>query len=216
MAINAATFRRPVGAPAGNAHGRSRGFISARAVGTYVPKLTHKAFEKYGFAAAALITDWAMIVGKDIAAYTAPERLKWPRGVGIRDDVDDGAAGRPGATLIVRVEPARALDVQYKAQQILERINGHFGYRRRRRAAHPAGAAARARTAPRRSRARASALRRPGAGRHHRRAAAHCAGQPQVRADGPRPGALKSPGSGAGIKLPSLGTAGVLPYSDAR
>jgi hypothetical protein len=128
MAINAATFRRPVGAPAGNAHGRSRGFISARAVGTYVPKLTHKAFEKYGFAAAALITDWAMIVGKDIAAYTAPERLKWPRGVGIRDDVADGAAGRPGATLIVRVEPARALDVQYKAQQILERINGHFGY----------------------------------------------------------------------------------------
>ncbi len=37
--------------------------------------------------------------------------------------------GRPGATLIVRVEPARALDVQYKAQQLMERINGHFGYR---------------------------------------------------------------------------------------
>jgi hypothetical protein len=129
MATNAATFRRPVGAPAGNAHGRSRGFISARAVGTYVPKLTHKAFEKYGFAAAALITDWAMIVGKDVAAYTAPERLKWPRGVGIGADVEVGAEGRPGATLIVRVEPARALDVQYNAQQMLERINGHFGYR---------------------------------------------------------------------------------------
>ena len=128
MATNASTFRRPATAPGNNAPGRSRGFISARAVGTYVPKLTHKAFEKYGFAAAALITDWAMIVGKDIAAFTAPERLKWPRGVGIRDDVVDGAEGRPGATLIVRVEPARALDVQYKAQQILERINGHFGY----------------------------------------------------------------------------------------
>ena len=115
MATNAATFRRPAAAPASSAPGRSRGFISARAVGTYVPKLTHKAFEKYGFAAAALITDWAMIVGKDIAAYTAPERLKWPRGVGIRDDVEEGAEGRPGATLIVRVEPARALDVQYKA-----------------------------------------------------------------------------------------------------
>jgi hypothetical protein len=128
MATNAATFRRPAAAPGNNAPGRSRGFVSARAVGTYVPKLTHKAFEKYGFAAAALITDWAMIVGKDIAAYTAPERLKWPRGVGIRDDVADGAEGRPGATLIVRVEPARALDVQYKAQQMIERINGHFGY----------------------------------------------------------------------------------------
>lgn len=124
MASNAATFRAPAGPAA-----RPRGWVSARAVGTYVPKLTHKAFEKYGFAAAALITDWAMIVGKDIAGYTAPERLKWPRGVGIHDDVETGAEGRPGATLIVRVEPARALDVQYKAQQIMERINVHFGYR---------------------------------------------------------------------------------------
>ena len=94
-----------------------------------MPKLTHKAFEKYGFAAATLITDWAVIVGKDVAGYTAPERLKWPRGVGIRDDVEQGAEGRPGATLIVRVEPARALDVQFKAHQLIERINGHFGYR---------------------------------------------------------------------------------------
>ncbi len=107
----------------------TRGYLSARAVGTYVPKLTHKAFEKYGFAAAALITDWAAIVGKDVADYTAPERLKWPRGVEIGGEVEEGARGRPGATLIVRVEPARALDVQYKAQQMLERINGHFGYR---------------------------------------------------------------------------------------
>ncbi len=107
----------------------TRGYISARAVGTYVPKLTHKAFEKYGFAAAALLTDWAVIVGADVAQYTAPERLKWPRGVDIGGDVEDGAQGRPGATLIVRVDPARALDAQYKAQQIIERINSHFGYR---------------------------------------------------------------------------------------
>ena len=40
-----------------------------------------------------------------------------------------GAEGRPGAVLVLRVEPARALDVQYKAQQILERINVFFGYR---------------------------------------------------------------------------------------
>ncbi len=129
MATTAATFRRPSAAASAGTQGRGRGFVSARAVGTYVPKLTHKAFEKYGFAAAALITDWAMIVGKDLAGYTAPERLKWPRGVGIGDDIEHGAEGRPGATLIVRVDPARALDVQYKGQQMIERINGHFGYR---------------------------------------------------------------------------------------
>lgn len=122
MARNATHFRTTPAAPA-------RGFVSARAVGSYVPKLTHKAFEKYGFAAAALITDWALIVGKDVAAYTSPERLKWPRGVGFGEEIEEADAGRPGATLIVRVEPARALDVQYRAHQLIERINGHFGYR---------------------------------------------------------------------------------------
>ncbi|KAB2942211.1 MAG: DciA family protein [Hyphomicrobium sp.] len=126
MASNTATLRAPATPPTSM---HPRGFVAARAVGTYVPKLTHKAFEKYGFAAAALITDWAVIVGNEVAGYTAPERLKWPRGVEIGGDVEEGAQGRPGATLIVRVEPARALDVQYRAQQLIERINAHFGYR---------------------------------------------------------------------------------------
>ncbi len=106
-----------------------RGYAPARAVGAFVPKLTRKAFEKYGFSAATLLTDWAAIVGKEIASYTAPERLKWPRGAGIREDVEAGAEGRPGALLVLRVDPARALDVEYKGRQILERINGYFGYR---------------------------------------------------------------------------------------
>ena len=107
----------------------SRRRIPARPVGTYVPKLTRKAFEKYGFSAAALLTDWATIVGTEVAGFAAPERLKWPRNVAIRGDVESGAEGRPGAVLILRVDPAHALDVQYKAAQILERINVYFGYR---------------------------------------------------------------------------------------
>jgi hypothetical protein len=106
-----------------------RAYIPARAVGAYVPKLTRKAFEKYGFSAATLLTDWAAIVGDEIAGFAAPERLKWPRNVSVREDVEAGAEGRPGAVLIVRVDPARALDVAYKSRQILERINGYFGYR---------------------------------------------------------------------------------------
>ena len=106
-----------------------RCYVAARAVGSFVPKLTRKAFEKYGFSAASLLTDWAAIVGKDLAAFTSPERLKWPRSVAIREDVEAGAEGRPGATLVLRVDPARALDVEYKGRQIVERINGYFGYR---------------------------------------------------------------------------------------
>ena len=44
-------------------------------------------------------------------------------------EVDGSGAGRPGATLILRVDPARALDIQYKTAQMIERINVYFGYR---------------------------------------------------------------------------------------
>jgi hypothetical protein len=107
---------------------RRRG-VSARAVGSFVPRLTQKAMEKYGFSTAALLTDWAAIVGKDMAAFTAPMKLAWPRAPEHVEDAPGARTGRSGATLIVRVEAARALDIEYKRAQIIERINGYFGYR---------------------------------------------------------------------------------------
>ncbi|MCH9808803.1 MAG: DciA family protein [Alphaproteobacteria bacterium] len=100
-----------------------------KSVGSFVPRLAQKAFEKYGFSTVALLTDWPAIIGPDLAKCTKPEKLKWPRKVAIRDDVEIGCEGRPGATLILRVEPARALDVQYSTTQIVDRINSYFGYR---------------------------------------------------------------------------------------
>ena len=102
---------------------------SARAVGSFVPRLTQKAMQKYGFSTAALLTDWAVIVGQDLARYTSPQRLKWPRSPGASGEGDVEQAGRPGATLQLDVDAARALDVQYKGRQIIERINSYFGYR---------------------------------------------------------------------------------------
>ena len=108
---------------------RKPGF-GAKAVGTFVPRLTRQAFEKYGFSAATLITDWAQIVGADLARATQPERLKWPKGIAAQGKaVEDVDQGRPGATLILRVDDGRALDIQYKGRQIIERINAYFGYR---------------------------------------------------------------------------------------
>jgi hypothetical protein len=126
--------RRAYGALARDARPYHAGFrppgsVYAKAVGSFVPKLTQKAFEKYGFSAATLLTDWAQIAGADVAGYTVPERLKWPRGPGAYAEVEEGAEGRPGATLVLRVDPARALDVEYKGRQIIERINAYFGYR---------------------------------------------------------------------------------------
>jgi hypothetical protein len=101
----------------------------ARAVGSFLPHLTTKALQKYGFSTASLIMDWPAVVGREIASYAAPERIKWPRAAEQADD--EGAstpARRAGAVLMLRVDGARALDVQYRTQQIVERINAYFGY----------------------------------------------------------------------------------------
>lgn len=107
---------------------RASAYVAAKAVGSWVPKLTQKAFEKYGFSTATLLMEWAVIVGEQLAAATIPERVKWPRGVETFGEADTGGA-RSGATLLLRVDPSRALDVEYKAAQIIDRINSYFGYR---------------------------------------------------------------------------------------
>ena len=95
----------------------------AKSVGELVPALTRPAFEKYGFPAAAILTNWEAIAGREFARFTAPERLKWPK------QAPDGDARARGATLILRVAGARVLEVEYGREALIERINAAFGYR---------------------------------------------------------------------------------------
>jgi hypothetical protein len=122
--------RQPASAFAGVNSQTSRpyGRIGARAVGSFVPKLTRTAFEKFGFSTAALLTDWALIVGPTLAQTTTPDRIRWPKNAS-QDAAGGGTGTRGGATLHLSVDPARALDVQYKTQLIIDRINSYFGYR---------------------------------------------------------------------------------------
>lgn len=99
--------------------------VFAKAVGSFVPKLAAKSFERFGFHSAEIMTAWPRVAGSEISAFTAPDRIKWPRGAGEPDGT--GASG--GATLVLRVEPARALDVEYRSAEIIDRINRYFGYR---------------------------------------------------------------------------------------
>lgn len=100
---------------------------AARPVGSYVPRATQAVFEAHGFPSAAIATDWETIVGHDLATFTAPERLTWPR---TPPEAGDRPRGRGDlATLVLRVDGPRALEVQHMAPQILERINTYFGYR---------------------------------------------------------------------------------------
>jgi hypothetical protein len=107
---------------------RSKG-VFAKAVGSFVPKLAAKAFERYGFHSAEIMTAWPRVVGAEIAGFTAPERIKWPRGPSGSSGAEDGTGAAGGATLVIRVEPARALDVEYRSAEIIDRINRYFGYR---------------------------------------------------------------------------------------
>ena len=84
-------------------------------------EITKAAFARYGFAQADVVANWDAIVGADLAAVSAPERIKWPRGAG-----ED--AQKQGGTLVIRAAPGRALELQYEASRIISRINSFFGY----------------------------------------------------------------------------------------
>lgn len=113
----------------GSAGRYQRSGARAGVLGTWLPRLTKPVFERYGFATASLITDWEQIVGPKLAAKCQPTKLQWPRhtAASVADEPSDAA--RPGGRLILNVEPAFALEIQYSLQQIAARINSHFGYR---------------------------------------------------------------------------------------
>jgi hypothetical protein len=111
-----------------------------RALAAQVGGLARKVGAKHGFAEAGLITGWAEIVGPDLAASCWPDKLTFPRG------------RRDGGSLRIRASGGLALELQHMEPLLLERINGHFGYRAVERIAivnMPAGEASR-RPAPKR------------------------------------------------------------------
>ena len=82
--------------------------------------LTKAAFEKHGFQSADLLSHWPDIVGAEMATLCTPERIAWTRA---REKGET-----PSGTLTLKSAPGRALDVQYKAEGLRERINAYLGY----------------------------------------------------------------------------------------
>ncbi len=83
----------------------------------FLPRLTKAALGKRGFAEGGIVTDWAAIVGSELAASSLPERLSFAQGE------------RRDGTLQVRVTGAFALELQHLEPMVIERINSYFGYR---------------------------------------------------------------------------------------
>jgi hypothetical protein len=94
--------RRPEHQPA-----RTGGF---RAAGASLAKIVGPIVARHGGGILArLKTEWAAIVGPELAAMT------WPK-----------ALAR-GGTLKLRVAPAKALELQHRAPLVIERVNLFFG-----------------------------------------------------------------------------------------
>jgi len=89
----------------------------SRSLSAVAGPIARKALGKRFAALGALLGDWPHIVGADMARRTQAEKLEFPHGE------------RQGGTLTIRAASADALELQHETPRILERLNGHFGYR---------------------------------------------------------------------------------------
>src|ERR1700746_2220496 len=96
------------------------GPISAKPLSVLLSDVFSDAYARQGFAARELVTRWAEIAGRDIAADAEPLKMQWPRPV-------QGQPQEP-ATLVLRVEGPMALEIQHRSDVILERVNRFFGW----------------------------------------------------------------------------------------
>ena len=78
-------------------------------------RVLEPAARRRGLAEAKLLTEWPTVVGPMLATRCHPIRLS------ARPD-------GPGGVLVLHVAGAAALELQHSEPQILERINGYFGY----------------------------------------------------------------------------------------
>ena len=73
----------------------------------------------------ALLSAWDEIAGADFADCTRPEKISWPRRNG---DMGSERGGMEPGVLTIACEGARALFLTHAQGELIQRINGFFGY----------------------------------------------------------------------------------------
>jgi hypothetical protein len=87
-------------------------------IGNAIGRITKPVFGRRGMADGVIARDWRSIVGEAIAKHSQPEKISYP------------GRERAGGLLHLRVDnSAMATQLQHLEPQLVERINGHFGYR---------------------------------------------------------------------------------------
>lgn len=98
-------------------------------IARYIPGVTLEALRRHGFGNYELIANWTAIAGPSLSSYALPLRLTRPSAPKSTADLGDPPREVKGATLLMKVDPARSLEIQYLAPQLIERINACLGYR---------------------------------------------------------------------------------------
>src|SRR5262245_65866854 len=99
----------------------ARAAAAARPIGAFSAQALDPTARARGFATAALLADWPAIVGAELAQFTMPDRVVWPRH---RDD--DGETVRhqgrreEAAVLILSVDDPRVVAVLHRSRQVIE------------------------------------------------------------------------------------------------
>jgi hypothetical protein len=106
-------------------------FPGAVALSRLVPDIAREALRKNGFLNYNLLANWREIAGPALSSFALPLKLTGAAGrsaAGDRRTPDSGDSQR-AATLVLKVDPARSLEVQYLVPQLIDRINACLGYR---------------------------------------------------------------------------------------
>jgi len=98
--------------------------LPSRAIGRIAPDILKGVFKTHGFAQGQILAQWPAIAGEELARFSAPEKIRWPR----RGQSAQTGQSAALATLVLRVEGPIAIEIQHSAPQLIERINAFFGY----------------------------------------------------------------------------------------
>ena len=112
----------------------------ARAIGAYVARMLDPVARARGFATTALLSEWPTVVGEELARFTMPDKVVWPRRTEDRESFEHPkrlAVGRRDSRAEGRRPPcdrgAASRRTDFRAGEHLFRLSGH------RAAAFPAG-----------------------------------------------------------------------------
>ena len=87
-----------------------------RPFGNTLPRGIKGILKKNGYNYSEIISKWNLLVGKDISSCCYPKSIKMSQ------------SSRNG-TLILSVERGNEINVEYSKKDIIDKVNGYFGYK---------------------------------------------------------------------------------------